>query len=57
MRRDIDKLIRQKALQGDTDFFRRISLSAFSDKDHVDTCTVTVNKTDDNAIIVEDSEE
>lgn len=42
MKRDINKVIRQKALQGDIDFFKSVSLSAFSNHaENVDFGTVT----------------
>ena len=58
MKRDINKLIRRKALQGDTDFFKSVSLTAFnSESEKVDCGTVTVKDTDDNAFIEDCSEE
>lgn len=58
MKRDINKLIRRKALQGDTDFFKSVSLTAFNrDPEKVDCGTVTVKDSDDNAFIEDCSEE
>ena len=58
MKRDINKLIRQKALQGDTDFFKSVSLTAFnSESEKVDCGTVTVKDSDDNAFIEDCPEE
>ena len=58
MRRDIGKLIRQKALQGDTEFFKSVSLTAFSSESKkVDCGTVTVKDSDDNAFIEDCPEE
>lgn len=52
MKRDINKLIRQKALQGDESFFKSVSLSAFnSESEKADNGNVTVKDTDDNAFI------
>lgn len=58
MKRDINKLIRQKALQNDMDFFKSVSLAAFnSESEKVDTGTVTVKDSDDNAFIEDCPEE
>lgn len=58
MKRDINKLIHQKALQGDTDFFRSVSLTAFnSESEKVDCGAVTVKDPDDNAFIEDCPEE
>ena len=51
MKRDINKLIRQKALQGDTDFFKSVSLTAFNrDSEKVDCGAVTVK---DNIAVID----
>ena len=58
MKRDINKLVRQKALQGDIDFFKSVSLSAFSDNsDHIDTGTVTVKDSEEDSFIEDCPEE
>ena len=54
MRRDINKLIKQKALQGDIEFFRSVSLSAFNNSaDKVDTGTVSAKQAIDNDSLIE----
>ena len=58
MKRDINKLIRQKALQGDESFFKSVSLSAFScESEKVDNGTVTVKDTDEDSFIEDCPEE
>ena len=58
MKRDINKLIHQKALQGDTEFFKSVSLTAFnSEAEKVDCGTVTVKDTDEDSFIEDCPEE
>lgn len=58
MKRDINKLVRQKALQGDTEFFKSVSLTAFnSESENVDTGTVTVKDSDEDSFIEDCPEE